>query len=72
MLDMTAQDLLKSLIAMGLTQVQISAGTGINQPTVSRVLTGVQQDVTYSDGQSIETFFRLQCERRVADRRGAA
>ena len=52
----TTRELLQSLADLGLTQKQIEAGTGINQPTISRVLNGSQADVTFAAGKRLESF----------------
>lgn len=52
----TTRELLQSLVALDLTQKQIEAGTGINQPTISRILKGSQADVTFASGKRLEAF----------------
>lgn len=63
MTDMTAHDLLQKAVSLGLTQKQIESGTGINQPTISRLLNGTQADLPFSAGKRLEAFV----ERLIAD-----
>ena len=57
---MTAHEILKSLTAMGQTQKQIEAATGINQPTISRLLNKTQSDVAFSAGKRLEAYYGKQ------------
>ncbi|SBT10649.1 hypothetical protein PROAA_610009 [Candidatus Propionivibrio aalborgensis] len=52
----TARELLQSLVDLDLTQKQIEAGAGINQPSISRILNGSQADVSYAAGKRLEAF----------------
>jgi hypothetical protein len=45
---------------MGQTQKQIETATGINQPTISRLLNSVQGDVPFSSGKRLEAYYRKQ------------
>jgi len=57
---MTAHEILLALASMGQTQKQIETATGINQPTISRLLNGVQGDLPFSAGKKLETYYRKQ------------
>jgi len=49
--------MLTSITEAGFTQTQISKRTGISQPTISRILTGAQKEISYSDGKALEQLF---------------
>ena len=46
----------RQLVDLDLTQKQIEAGAGINQPSISRILNGSQADVSYAAGKRLEAF----------------
>ena len=51
------KDMITSLLEHGMTQKEISARTGVPQPSISRVYNGVQADIGYSDGKLIEDLY---------------
>lgn len=54
---MEARDYVLALKGMNLTQVQISEGTGIPQPTISKIERGEVDDVMSKSYRAIQAFF---------------
>ena len=64
----TVHELMQILVNRGLTQKQIAKWSGINQPTVSRVICGVQNDISYAAGKRLEAFeLRTRVIKDMAD-----
>ena len=54
---MEARDYVLALKGMHLTQVQISEGTGIPQPTISKIERGDVEDVMSKSYRAIQAFY---------------
>lgn len=54
---MEARDYVLALKEMKLTQVQISEGTGIPQPTISKIERGDVDDVMSKNYRAIQSFY---------------
>ncbi|WGM07552.1 helix-turn-helix transcriptional regulator [Arsenophonus nasoniae] len=50
-------EIVKALLALGLTQSEIEANTGIKQPSISRILTGKTKDSRISTMVALEKFY---------------
>lgn len=48
------KDLIEKLLALGLSQGEISRRASIAQPSIHRILRGRQTDVSYSSGKRLE------------------
>lgn len=66
MAGMTIQNILRDLVASGMSQTQIEKQTGVRQPSISRVLTGVQADLSFADGKKIESLHKRRVKRKAA------
>ena len=53
MQQLTPKDIVKSLIASGMTQIDIRRETGISQASISRILTGKLADPRVSVAQAL-------------------
>ncbi|WP_273551465.1 helix-turn-helix transcriptional regulator [Xenorhabdus sp. IM139775] len=51
------QELIKKIIDAGFTQAQLASHTGVSQPSLSRILTGVSPNPRLSTARSIERFY---------------
>lgn len=60
------KQMLSTLIDSGKSQTEISAGTGVPQPVISRLLSGNQKTVGYEDGKAIEAFHKKNCKKKAA------
>jgi predicted transcriptional regulator len=60
----TLREMAQSLIEMGYSQTGISEGSGVRQPTISRVLAG--RGVSYESGKKIESFYEqiVSCKKK--------
>lgn len=65
--NMSIQEMLKALLALGLSQQAIALEVGTTQPTISRAIKGA--DVRHELGKAIERFY---AERVMQPRRSAA
>lgn len=65
-IKMSIQEMLKELLALGLSQQAIAFEVGTTQPTISRAIKGA--DVRHELGKSIERFYAKQTEtkRKIA------
>ncbi len=61
---MEAKDYVLALKGMKLTQVQISEGTGIPQPTISKIERGEVEDVMSKSYRAIQSFYIAQANRQ--------
>ncbi|SPP31309.1 hypothetical protein ARAF_0428 [Arsenophonus endosymbiont of Aleurodicus floccissimus] len=50
-------EIVKALLELGLTQLEIEANTGIKQPSISRILTGKNKDPRISTMVALEKFY---------------
>lgn len=57
---MEAKDYVLALKGMKLTQVQISEGTGIKQPTISKIERGEVDDVMSKSYRALQSFYIAQ------------
>ena len=64
---MEARDYVLALKDLKLTQVQISEGTGIPQPTISKIERGDVEDVMSRNYRAIQSFY----EKTLNDQREA-
>jgi len=55
----TAHEVLKRLVDLGYTQKQIASGTGINQPTISRLLNKEQADIRSAKWEKLKAFANI-------------
>ena len=71
---MEARDYIEALIAMGLTQVEIAARTGIPQPTISKVARGDVADVLSRNYRKLQGLHAevLSLSRKSAHTKAAA
>lgn len=53
MQQLTSKEIVKSLIASGMTQIDIRRETGISQASISRILTGKLADPRVSVAQTL-------------------
>ncbi|MFL4429656.1 helix-turn-helix transcriptional regulator [Serratia marcescens] len=53
MQQLTSKEIVKSLIASGMTQIDIRRETGISQASISRILTGKLADPRVSVAQAL-------------------
>lgn len=58
--------LIKKLRKAGLTQADIALKTGVSQPTISRVESGVSLDMPFTNGKKIEEFALKFFKRKIA------
>ncbi|AIN15339.1 helix-turn-helix transcriptional regulator [Yersinia pseudotuberculosis] len=57
MSQFTPQEIVKKLIEAGYTQVHIEEHTGVNQSSISRLLTGKHTDPRLSTVRALEKFY---------------
>ena len=62
---MEAKDYVLALKGMKLTQVQISEGTGIPQPTISKIERGEVEDVMSKSYRAIQSFYLNQISNKA-------
>lgn len=65
---MEAKDYVLALKGLNLTQIQISEGTGIPQPTISKIERGEVSDVMSKSYRALQSFY----EKTFADAQKAA
>lgn len=63
---MTLKEKIQFLHEHGYTQQKISAETGINQSSVSRILKDTQQSVQYEKGKALDMVIEKLSEQSVA------
>lgn len=56
--DMDAKDYLKAIRATGMTQAEVSAKTGIPQPTISKIELGKIADVLSKNYRALQALYR--------------
>ncbi|WP_231853049.1 helix-turn-helix transcriptional regulator [Xenorhabdus poinarii] len=57
MYEFHPQELIKKIIDAGFTQAQLASHTGVSQPSLSRILTGVSPNPRLSTARAIERFY---------------
>lgn len=65
---MEARDYVQALINAGLTQKQIEEGSGISQPTISKIITGKVDDVLSTSYRKLQALHAKKCKPRKAPR----
>jgi transcriptional regulator with XRE-family HTH domain len=55
----TTQQMLQALIGKGMTQTKIAEESGLNQPTISRALSG--SGLSYENGKKVEELYTRVC-----------
>lgn len=56
MLPVTPKELVQKIVDEGFSQTDISLGTGISQPTISRILSGAHKDPKNSVVEKLRSF----------------
>lgn len=62
---MEAKDIVVALTQLGLTQTQIAEGSGVQQPTISKILRGEVSDVLSKNYRALHEFF-IQEQQKAA------